>query len=47
MARGTRRLGASGRFSGGKMKLTEVPKVLLAETCADLVAIAGAGTGLM
>ena len=40
-----RRIGASGRFSGGRMKLREVPKVLLAETCADLVAIAGAGTG--
>ncbi len=41
-----RRIGASGRISGGKMKLGEVPKVLLAETCADLAAIAGAGTGL-
>ena len=41
-----RRLGPSGRFSGGKMKLSEVPKVLLAETCADLATMAGAGTGL-
>lgn len=40
-----RRIGASGRPSGARIKIGAVPKVLLAETCADLVAIAAAGTG--
>jgi hypothetical protein len=41
-----RRIGPSGRSGGARMNLGEVPKVLLAETCADLVAIAAAGKGI-
>ena len=38
-------VGASGRHTAAKTKPGNVPKVLLAETCADLATIAAAGTG--